>query len=106
MPATGWKPVLGFSSVRPGRRDDESPARPRNTVPACGHGPRILLRVGFIEVVRTDVLVIGGGPAGLAAGIAPRQKGFAVTVVDAARPPIDKACGEGLMPDGVDALKK
>src|SRR5947209_8306040 len=34
------------------------------------------------------------------------MKGFAVTVVDAAKPPIDKACGEGLMPDGVETLKK
>lgn len=53
----------------------------------------------------TDVLVIGGGPAGLAAAIAARQKGLSATVVDAAQPPIDKACGEGLMPDGVQALK-
>jgi flavin-dependent dehydrogenase len=52
----------------------------------------------------TDIVIIGGGPAGLAAGIAARQKGFAVTIVDAAKPPIDKACGEGLMPEGVDAL--
>ena len=46
----------------------------------------------------TDVLVIGGGPAGLATAIAARMKGFDVTVVDGAKPPIDKACGEGLMP--------
>jgi flavin-dependent dehydrogenase len=47
----------------------------------------------------TDVLVIGGGPAGLAAAIAARRKGMNVIVVDGSRPPIDKACGEGLMPD-------
>jgi flavin-dependent dehydrogenase len=41
-----------------------------------------------------DVVVIGGGPAGLS-----------VVVLDGARPPIDKACGEGLMPDGVEALE-
>lgn len=52
----------------------------------------------------TDVLVAGGGPAGLAAAIAARQKGFRVTLADAAEPPIDKACGEGLMPAGVEAL--
>jgi flavin-dependent dehydrogenase len=50
------------------------------------------------------VLVVGGGPAGLAAAIAARLKGFDVTVVDSAHPPIDKACGEGLMPAGVEAL--
>jgi flavin-dependent dehydrogenase len=52
----------------------------------------------------TDVFVIGGGPAGLAAAIAARRKGFEVTLADGARPPIDKACGEGLMPDGLGAL--
>jgi len=49
-------------------------------------------------------LVVGGGPAGLAAAIAARRKGFRVAVVDAAAPPIDKACGEGLMPDALRAL--
>ncbi len=53
----------------------------------------------------TDVFVVGGGPAGLAAGIAAAQRGFSVTVADSARPPIDKACGEGIMPDGVMALR-
>lgn len=54
----------------------------------------------------TDVLVIGGGPAGLAAALACRQKGFEVLVADCARPLIDKACGEGLMPDGLAALSR
>jgi menaquinone-9 beta-reductase len=53
----------------------------------------------------TDVFVIGGGPAGLAAAIAARNKGFRVSVADGAEPPIDKSCGEGLMPDSVGALK-
>jgi menaquinone-9 beta-reductase len=57
-------------------------------------------------VDRTDVFVIGGGPAGLAAAIAARLKGFDVVVADAAQPPIDKACGEGLMPDSLDALRQ
>jgi flavin-dependent dehydrogenase len=53
----------------------------------------------------TDVLVIGGGPAGLAAAIAVRKQGFDVIVADGAEPPIDKACGEGLMPDTLAALR-
>jgi menaquinone-9 beta-reductase len=53
----------------------------------------------------TDVFVIGGGPAGLAAAIAARQRGFRVIVADGAQPPIDKACGEGLLPDGFAALE-
>lgn len=53
---------------------------------------------------KTDVFIIGGGPAGLAAAIAARQKGFSVTVADGAEPPIDKPCGEGMMPDALEAL--
>jgi flavin-dependent dehydrogenase len=52
-----------------------------------------------------DLLVIGGGPAGLATAIRARQLGLAVTLADARRPPIDKACGEGLMPDGAALLR-
>jgi flavin-dependent dehydrogenase len=51
-----------------------------------------------------DVFVVGGGPAGLATAIAARRHGLSVLVVDGAVPPIDKPCGEGLMPDGVEAL--
>lgn len=54
----------------------------------------------------TDVFVAGGGPAGLAAAIAIRQAGLTVTLADAARPPIDKACGEGIMPEGMAALRR
>ncbi len=56
--------------------------------------------------VNTDVFVAGCGPAGLAAAIAARLKGLAVAAADSARPPIDKACGEGLMPEGVAALEQ
>jgi menaquinone-9 beta-reductase len=50
-----------------------------------------------------NVFIVGGGPVGLAAAIASRQKGFRVTLADSRDPPLDKACGEGLMPDGVMA---
>jgi menaquinone-9 beta-reductase len=53
-----------------------------------------------------DVLVIGGGPAGLAAAIACSLEGLSVTLVDPAQPPVDKACGEGILPDGVKALRE
>lgn len=46
----------------------------------------------------------GGGPAGLAAAIAVRKAGFRVVLAERHRPPIDKACGEGLMPDGATLL--
>jgi flavin-dependent dehydrogenase len=51
-----------------------------------------------------DVCIAGGGPAGLAAAIAAARRGLSVTVIDAAEPPLDKACGEGLMPDALLAL--
>lgn len=44
----------------------------------------------------TDVVVVGGGPAGAAAAITLARAGVAVTVVDKARFPRDKTCGDGL----------
>jgi flavin-dependent dehydrogenase len=52
------------------------------------------------------VCVVGGGPAGLAAAIALKGIGCTVVVVDCAVPPIDKACGEGLMPDALLEFKQ
>lgn len=52
----------------------------------------------------TDVFVVGGGPAGIAAALAATQRGLRTTVADILRPPIDKACGEGLMPDSLAEL--
>jgi 2-polyprenyl-6-methoxyphenol hydroxylase-like FAD-dependent oxidoreductase len=66
----------------------------------------------------TEVLIAGGGPAGLAASIALRQRGIDCAVVEALRPGganpadsrsetgIDKACGEGLMPDSRETLAR
>ncbi len=45
-----------------------------------------------------DVLVAGGGPVGLAVGLEARRRGLTVTVVEPREGPVDKACGEGLMP--------
>src|ERR1700755_2340050 len=52
-----------------------------------------------------DVAVLGGGPAGLAAALALQQRGCRVALYDGQRPPIDKACGEGLMPEAVRLLR-
>ena len=52
-----------------------------------------------------DIIVVGGGPAGLASAIAARRHGLTVAVLDCALPAIDKACGEGLLPDSVAALR-
>jgi flavin-dependent dehydrogenase len=54
----------------------------------------------------TDVLVVGAGPAGLATAIAASLEGLRATVADSRCPPIDKACGEGLLPEAVMALRR
>jgi flavin-dependent dehydrogenase len=51
-----------------------------------------------------DVLIVGGGPAGLATAISCAKAGLSVTVAESRAGPIDKACGEGLMPAAVTRL--
>ena len=51
-----------------------------------------------------DLLIAGGGPVGLAAAIEARLLGLTVAVIEPRNAPIDKACGEGLMPGAVSLL--
>ncbi len=55
--------------------------------------------------IHADVIVVGAGPAGIAAAIAASAKGLQSVVVEARTPPIDKPCGEGLLPHGVAAVR-
>jgi flavin-dependent dehydrogenase len=52
-----------------------------------------------------DLVVVGGGPAGLATAMRARLAGLDVVVIDRRQPPHDRACGEGLMPEGVAQLE-
>jgi flavin-dependent dehydrogenase len=51
-----------------------------------------------------DLLIVGGGPAGLATALHAARAGFDAVVAEPRRAPVDKACGEGLMPCAVRAL--
>jgi len=52
-----------------------------------------------------DVLVAGGGPAGLAVALGAARAGMGVVVCEKRAGALDKACGEGLMPGALQALR-
>ncbi|WP_107122001.1 NAD(P)/FAD-dependent oxidoreductase [Streptomyces sp. DSM 15324] len=51
-----------------------------------------------------DLVIAGGGPAGLATALHAARAGLDTVVVEPRPAPVDKACGEGLMPGAVRAL--
>jgi flavin-dependent dehydrogenase len=51
-----------------------------------------------------DLLIVGGGPAGLATALHAARAGLDTVVAEPRRAPVDKACGEGLMPGAVRSL--
>jgi flavin-dependent dehydrogenase len=53
-----------------------------------------------------DLVVVGGGPAGLAVAIVAAEQGLSVIVIEHRDFPPDKACGEGVLPPGVQALQR
>ncbi|HOW01391.1 MAG TPA: FAD-dependent monooxygenase, partial [Rhodoglobus sp.] len=53
-----------------------------------------------------DVLVVGGGPVGLASAIEARLAGLTVALVEPRDGDVDKACGEGLMPGALPLLAR
>jgi geranylgeranyl reductase family protein len=54
---------------------------------------------------RADVVVVGAGPSGSAAAAWAARRGRDVLVIDSARFPRDKACGDGLTPRAVAELE-
>jgi len=53
-----------------------------------------------------DVIIIGGGPAGLLAGIVCARHQLRTLLVEKKTFPINKPCGEGIMPTGLACLEK
>jgi flavin-dependent dehydrogenase len=51
-----------------------------------------------------DLVVAGGGPVGMAAALYAARAGLEVELREPRPGPVDKACGEGLMPGAVTAL--
>lgn len=51
-----------------------------------------------------DLVVVGGGPVGLAAALYAARTGLSVAVLEPREGLRDKACGEGLMPGAVSSL--
>ena len=53
-----------------------------------------------------EVIIVGGGPAGLSTGIVFGSNGLRTLILEQKTLPADKVCGEGVMPVGVFALEK
>lgn len=53
-----------------------------------------------------DLVIVGGGPVGLATAIAARQRGLSAVIIERSAVLPDKACGEGLMPGALGVLRQ
>ncbi|MBF0672207.1 MAG: FAD-dependent monooxygenase [Salinibacterium sp.] len=54
----------------------------------------------------SELLVVGGGPVGLAAAIEARLEGMSVSIIEPRIGVIDKACGESLLPGALPMLQR
>lgn len=53
-----------------------------------------------------DICIVGAGPAGSTAACLLARRGYSVALVDRARFPRDKTCGDGITPRGARVLKR
>ncbi len=58
------------------------------------------------ETLRTEVLVVGGGPSGASAAYWLAMRGYQVTLLDRKSFPREKTCGDGLTPRSVVQLEE
>ena len=75
-----------------------TPATPSTSTDVAAGAPAVALPT------RTDVLVVGAGPAGAAAAAWAARHGLDVVLADKAVFPRDKTCGDGLTPRAVAEL--
>lgn len=68
--------------------------------------PAKIGRMSPTQNLRTDVLVVGAGPAGSSAAAWASRHGRQVVLADAAQFPRDKTCGDGLTPRAVAELER
>jgi len=59
-----------------------------------------------VQVLETDLLVVGAGPSGSAAATWAARHGLEVTIIDKEKFPRDKPCGDGLTPRAINELTK
>lgn len=85
-----------------GAQRDPAPGLPHPRRGARARG----LPPGAVTSHDTEIVVVGGGPIGLASAIEARLAGFDVVVVEPRHGVVDKACGEGLMPGSIPALAR
>ena len=57
-----------------------------------------------MKAILADLVVVGGGPVGLATALHADRAGLSTVVVEPRPQPVDKACGEGLMPSALHEL--
>lgn len=86
----------------------EETGRPRNAVPTEQAG---VLEEQWNPVTATrpeqaDVIVVGAGPTGSAAALVLARSGVDVVLVDRARFPREKVCGDALIPDALAVLRR
>jgi geranylgeranyl reductase family protein len=53
-----------------------------------------------------DVIIVGAGPAGCSAAICLARRGYEVLLMDKAKFPRDKVCGDGINPLGLEVLDR
>src|SRR6185295_8480124 len=101
----GRQSVERLGAVHPRGRPGERPGpsgRPRID---GGAGARIRVGTDIVGMVSWDAVVVGGSVAGATAARELARRGLRVALVERASFPRFKACGEGLLPHGLAALR-